>query len=202
MNFSLGSFIAATEAGYEPQAPRNLKKKDLSEIAQYACEGVVNAHLGLFSCFRLNEDFGLWDTLQNYIQTKNVANDEITKAVQDGNEPALEHAFKKAMKLAFITLFERGALKRLQLIDPLPPEALAEYTVMRNTIYPPPKVKTIEEGAREQRADYVAFSNDPKTSMEMIKDRVRKDAGYKQFYEEQYVMRIQEEGASDRRPRL
>lgn len=40
------------------------------------------------------------------------------------------------MEFAFVTLLEKGALKRLQLVDQWPPEALAEYARLRTHVKP------------------------------------------------------------------
>jgi len=59
---------------------------------------------------------------------------EINEAVVDGDEVALIEAFQRVLELAFITLVEKGALRRPQLVDQYPPEAVAEYARMRRSI--------------------------------------------------------------------
>lgn len=56
---------------------------------------------------------------------------EIQEAVVDGDEVALIQAFRRAMEYAFVTLLEKGALKRIRLVDTWPPEAFAEYERIR-----------------------------------------------------------------------
>ena len=138
-NFSLGSFIQALEDGYENElrASRNFSAKDVARIAQVAAEAFRNSNLNLFSCYELDGELGLWSTLQNYVQTKNPAFAVINRAVLDGNEGALAKAFIRAMKLAFLELHKKGALKRLLLVDPLPDEALRDLRVLQTTTAPP-----------------------------------------------------------------
>lgn len=134
--FSLGSFIAALEEGYEPQASRNFTAKDIRDIAAQACEAFRSSYMDLLSCFRLEGPLELWAALENFV-TASPVSDAVTKAIQDGQEGALLQAFKRSMQTAFTTLYNKGALRRLQLVDELPPEALRDLRVLLTTVAPP-----------------------------------------------------------------
>jgi hypothetical protein len=90
--------------------------------------------MNLLSCFELEGEFGLYAALGNFVRTKNPMTAEISEAVQDGDEIALAQAFRRAMELAFVTLMERNALKRLQLLDRWDSEAISEYARMRKSV--------------------------------------------------------------------
>jgi hypothetical protein len=112
---------------------RKFTAKDIHRIAERgASEFRANA-LNLLSCYELEGEFGLYSTLGNFIQTKNAMTAEIAEAVADGDEIALVDAFRRAMENAFTNLVQKGALKRLQLVENWPAEADAEYERMRRS---------------------------------------------------------------------
>lgn len=193
--FSLGSFIASLEGGYDHElhTSRSLTVNDVRRIAAAACESFRNSSLDLFSCFELEGEFGLWSTIENSIKN-NPISAELIQAEQAGDAAALGRVLQRDLKLGFIALFQKGALRRLQLVDELPPEAQRDLQKLQDVINPPAPVPTAAELERQRLAEYVAFSNDPKTSMEKIKDRTRKDPGFAQWYKLQYTVRGQAAG--------
>jgi hypothetical protein len=100
------------------------------------------------SCFELEGEFGLYAALGNFVRTKNPMTAEISEAVQDGDEIALAQAFRRAMELAFVTLMERNALKRLQLLDRWDSEAISEYARMRKSVAAGAVASTAPVGAQ------------------------------------------------------
>jgi hypothetical protein len=113
---------------------RKFTKQDVIRIAERGASEFRAYAMNLLSCYELEGEFGLYSTLGNFVQTKNSMTAEIAEAISDGDEVALIRAFRRAMGLAFVTLLEKGALKRLQLVDQWPPEAVAEYERIRRSV--------------------------------------------------------------------
>jgi hypothetical protein len=111
---------------------REFTRQDISRIAERGATEFRSNDMNLISCFGpLEGEFGLYATLSNFIQTKGALTDEIAEAIQDGDEVALTRTFVRAMEYSFITLYEKNALARLQLVEDLPTEAMAEYLRMK-----------------------------------------------------------------------
>jgi hypothetical protein len=107
---------------------------DVRREAERAAQTFLSTYGDLLSCFRLDGDFGLWETMQSYIQSKGLLPD-VLDAVNDGDEAGYRRAILRSQEQAFVDLYEnRNALARLQLIEHLPAEAMAEYSRMRNAI--------------------------------------------------------------------
>jgi hypothetical protein len=107
---------------------------DVRREAERAAQTFLSTYGDLLSCFRLDGDFGLWETMQSYIQSKGLLPDAL-EAVIDGDEVGYRKAILRSQEHAFVDLCEnRNALKRLQLVDPWPAEAFAEYSRMREAI--------------------------------------------------------------------
>jgi hypothetical protein len=114
---------------------REFTRQDISRIAERGATEFRSNDMNLISCFGpLEGDFGLYATLSNFIQTKGALTDEIGEAIQDGDEVALTKVFMRAMEYAFITLYEKNALARLQLVENLPAEAIGEYLRMKKSV--------------------------------------------------------------------
>lgn len=113
---------------------RKFTRDDVFHIAERGASEFRAEAMNLLSCYELEGEFGLYSTLGNFVQTKNPMTAEINEAVVDGDEVALIQAFKRAMEFAFVTLVERNALKRLQLVETWPPEAVAEYARIRRSV--------------------------------------------------------------------
>jgi hypothetical protein len=113
---------------------RKFTTKDIQQIAERGASEFRAQAMNLLSCYELETEFGLYATLANYVSTKNPLPAEINEAVVDGDEVALVQAFKRAMELSFVTLLEKGALKRLQLVESWPPDAISEYARMRKSV--------------------------------------------------------------------
>lgn len=116
---------------------RKFAKQDILRIAERGASDFRSDGMNLLSCYELDGEFGLYSTLSNYIQTKKAMTAEINEAVVDGDEVALIQAFRRAMELSFVTLVEKNALKRIQLVESWPPEATAEYARMRRSVVAP-----------------------------------------------------------------
>ena len=134
----LGKLFARGLAGNDDVIIRPNRKfttKDLRAIAERGATEFRNINLNVLSCYGpLEGEFGVYETLSNFIQTKNALTDEITEAVNNGDEVSLIQAFQRAMELALVTLIEKGALKRLLLVDQWPAEAIAEYERTRRSV--------------------------------------------------------------------
>jgi hypothetical protein len=113
---------------------RKFTRQDIVRIAERGASEFRADAMNLLSCYELEGEFALYSTLGNFVQTKNPMTAEITEAVVDGDEVALIHAFRRAMESAFVTLVEKGALKRIQLVENWPTEAVAEYERIRRSV--------------------------------------------------------------------
>jgi hypothetical protein len=113
---------------------KQFTRQDIGRIAERGATEFRSRSMNLISCFSLEGDFGLYSTLSSFVQTKGALTDEINEAVQDGDEVALTRTFMRAMEYAFITLYEKNALTRLQLVEDLPAEAMAEYLRIKKSI--------------------------------------------------------------------
>jgi hypothetical protein len=114
---------------------RQFTRQDIGRIAERGATEFRSRDMNLISCFGpLEGEFGLYATLSNFIQTKRALTAEINEAVVDGDEVELTLTFVRAMEYAFITLYEKNALARLQLVENLPAEAAVEYARMRQSV--------------------------------------------------------------------
>jgi hypothetical protein len=113
---------------------RKFTRQDVVRIAERGASEFRAEAMNLLSCYELEGEFGLYSTLGNYVQTKNPMTTEISEAVSDGDEVALIRAFRRAMEYSFVTLLEKNALRRIQLVESWPPEAAAEYLRMRKSV--------------------------------------------------------------------
>ncbi len=76
----------------------------------------------------------MWSVLGAYYQT-NALPSSVTYAVAAGDEHGFCRAMFHAQNAVFVDLYERrNALSRIQLADPLPPEALADFLRMRQSV--------------------------------------------------------------------
>jgi hypothetical protein len=83
----------------------------------------------------LDGSFGLYKTLQNFVQTKSTLNEEINAAVRSGDEVDLLETLIKTLEFAFVTLSRKGALDRLRLTEEAwPAIAVAEWMRMEQSI--------------------------------------------------------------------
>ena len=114
---------------------RQFSRQDIGGIAERGANEFRSIYMNLLSSFGpLEGEFGLYATLSNFIQTKNALTTEISEAIQDGDEVELTKAFMHSMEYSFITLFEKNALARLQLVENLPAESVAEYIRMKQSV--------------------------------------------------------------------
>jgi hypothetical protein len=122
---------------------RKFTPQDIARIAERGATEFRSNDMNLISCFGpLEGEFGLYATLSNFVQTKGALTDEITEAVQDGDEVALTRTIMRALDYSFVALYEKKALARLQLVEDMPAEAMAEYHRMKRSIGPAPATNT------------------------------------------------------------
>jgi hypothetical protein len=114
---------------------KQFTRQDLARIAERGATEFRNRAMNLISCFGpLDGEFGLYGALSNFIQTKGALTDEISEAVSGGDEITLTETFVRVMQLSFVTLYEKNALARLQLVENLPAEAMFEFIHMKKSI--------------------------------------------------------------------
>lgn len=125
-------------------------RADIVRVGEQALNAFRQKFITLLSCYNLTGEFGLSETLKAYVQSKAPNAAAIEAAVVAGDQEALYEAFLRASCLAFIQLAEKNnSLKRLQLVDPLPAEALAEYAAMRQFANPPAPAATAFDNAAD-----------------------------------------------------
>jgi hypothetical protein len=127
--------VNADDGEYLYRPRKEFTRQDIGRIAERGATEFRNRAMNLISCFGpLDGEFGLYSALSNFVQTKGALTDEISEVVSDGDEIALTETFVRAMEYSFITLFEKNALARLQLVENLPAEAAVEYACMRQSV--------------------------------------------------------------------
>jgi len=131
----LGTIIRrGVDGDTEGDILRPARQFDVRLEAERAAQTFLSTYGNLLSCFQLSGDYGLWETMQSYIQSKGLLPDALD-AVSDGDEVGYRKAILRSQENAFVDLCEnRNALKRLQLVETWPAEAFAEYSRMRNEI--------------------------------------------------------------------
>jgi hypothetical protein len=131
----LGSLIRhGVDGDSDGDVLRPAREFDVRLAAEQAAQGFLNKYGNLLSCYQLSGDYGLWKTLETYIQSKGFL-PEAVEAINDGNEVGFKKAVIRSQESAFVDLCEnRNALKRLQLVENWPAEAFAEYSRMRKAI--------------------------------------------------------------------
>jgi hypothetical protein len=111
-------------------APHQFTSGDARRYAEQGAQQFLSEYGNLLSCFTLHGEFGLWARLQTYLQTMGLGN-VVNQAVEDGDVAAYISGIFLSQVNAFVTLFERGALTRLQIADPLPEAAAEELSKLR-----------------------------------------------------------------------
>jgi hypothetical protein len=131
----LGSLIRhGVDGDADGDILRPAREFDVRLAAEQAAQSFLNKYGNLLSCYQLSGDYGLWKTLETYIQSKGFL-PEAVEAINDGDEVGFKKAVIRSQEQAFVDLCEnRNALKRLQLVETWPAEAFAEYSRMRNEI--------------------------------------------------------------------
>jgi hypothetical protein len=126
--------------GVDNDAPirpsRNFTRQDIGRIAERACTEFRNRAMNVLSLYGpLDGSFGLYETLQNFVQTRSVLNEEINSVVQGGDEIDLLETLIKTLEFAFVSLSRKGALDRLRPTgDAWPAEAVAEYLRLEKSV--------------------------------------------------------------------
>jgi hypothetical protein len=111
--------------------PRAFKADDARKLAEQAAQSFLRQSAELLSCFEpLQGEFGLWAVLQTYVQTNGIG-DSAVEAVEDGDAEAYTDAILRCQEAAFVVLYEKGALDRLQVVTDLPEAALVQFARMR-----------------------------------------------------------------------
>jgi hypothetical protein len=115
---------------------RKFTREDIGRIAERACVEFRNRVMNVLSLYSpLDGSFGVYETLQNFVQTKSTLNEEINAAAQGGDEVDLIETLIKTLEFAFVTLSRKGALDRLLLTEEAwPPIAVAEWLRMEKSI--------------------------------------------------------------------
>jgi hypothetical protein len=127
--------VNADDGEYLYRPRKEFTRQDIGRIAERGASEFRDRAMNLISCFGpLDGEFGLYSALSNFIQTKGALTNEINDAVQDGDEIALTETFVRAMQFSFVTLYEKNALSRLQLVENLPAEAAVEFARMRQSV--------------------------------------------------------------------
>jgi len=132
----LGTIIRAhgVDGDSDGDVLRPSREFDVRLAAEQAAQSFLNKYGNLLSCFQLFGDYGLWKTLETYIQAKGFL-PEAVEAINDGDEVGFKKAVIRSQEHTFVDLCEnRNALKRLQLVEQWPVEAFAEYSRMREAI--------------------------------------------------------------------
>jgi hypothetical protein len=123
-----GKFFEQGEEGIGAVvAPRTFSSGDVRRYAEQAAAQFMNEYGNLLSCYTLPGEFGLWATLQTYLETMGLG-DEVTTAVKEGDVAAYTRAIFAAQVGAFAALAQRGALERLMLVESLPDLAAEELS--------------------------------------------------------------------------
>ncbi len=111
-----------------------LTRDDIVRLSEQAAEQWRDTFANLLSVFELNGEFGLWSALDAYYRT-NALPSSVTDAVAAGDEHGFCRAMYRAQCATFVDLYERrNALSRIQLVEELPAEAMADYARMRQTV--------------------------------------------------------------------
>ena len=113
-------------------APHQFTAGDARRYAEQGAAQFLQMYGNLLSCYSLNGEFGMWQTLQTYLQTMGLGA-EVTKAVEDGDVNAYIAGIFYSQVNAFAALFNRGALERLQIVDMLPDLAAEELSSLLRT---------------------------------------------------------------------
>jgi hypothetical protein len=131
----LGSLIRhGVDGDADGDILRPAREFDVRLAAEQAAQSFLNKYGNLLSCYQLSGDYGLWKTLETYIQSKGFL-PETVDAINDGDEVGFKKAVIRSQESAFVDLCEnRNALKRLQLVEHWPAEAMAEYARMREVV--------------------------------------------------------------------
>jgi hypothetical protein len=121
-----GKFFEQGEEGIDiVAAPRTFSSDDVRRYAEQGAAQFLSTYGNTLSCYELQGEFGLWSTLQTYLQTMGLGKATI-KAVEDGDVDAYIQGIFQAQVGAFAALFQRGALERLQVVEKLPDPAAEE----------------------------------------------------------------------------
>jgi hypothetical protein len=113
---------------------RKFTARDIQRIAERGAAEFRSTNINVLSLFELEGEFGLYSTLNNYIQTKAAMTAEVSEAISDGDGIVLIQAFQRALEQSFVELLEKGALKRIQLSENWTPEATVEYARLRRSV--------------------------------------------------------------------
>lgn len=113
---------------------RQLTQADIMRLSEQAAEQWRDTFANLLSVFELNGEYGLWSVLGTYYNTHALPS-SVTDAVGAGDEHGFCRAMYRAQCATFVDLYERrNALSRIQLVEELPAEAMADYARMRQTV--------------------------------------------------------------------
>lgn len=109
------------------EAPHQFTGDGARRYAETGAQQFLGEYGNLLSCYTLQGEFGLWQTLQTYLVTMGLGA-AATKAVEEGNVSAYINSIFVAQVNAFAALFQKGALERLMVVERLPDLAAEELS--------------------------------------------------------------------------
>jgi hypothetical protein len=113
-------------------APRQFTAVDVRKFAEDGAAQFLSVYGNLLSCYSLPGEFGLWATLQTYLQTMGLGADA-NQAIKEGDVAAYIDAIFYTQVCAFAALWKKGSLERLQIVDSLPELAAEELAGLLRT---------------------------------------------------------------------
>jgi hypothetical protein len=116
----------------EAVAPHRFAADDARKYAEEGAGQFLSVYGNLLSSYSLKGEFGLWATLQTYLQTMGLGEDA-NQAIKEGDVAAYIAAIFYTQVNAFAALFNRGALERLMIVDSLPELAAEELSSLLRT---------------------------------------------------------------------
>ena len=132
----LGKFATTNdETTVEPNRA-DLTRGDLQDAALERANGWRSRFMKTLSCFELEGEYGLYQTIGAFVTRKPSLDAELQAAAAKGDLQAIKSLYFRAFCIAFITLLEKGALKRLMLVNKFEPEVWSEIAAMRSIAYP------------------------------------------------------------------
>jgi hypothetical protein len=112
---------------------REFSRGEAARLGEQAAQSFLQMYGNLLSCFELHGEFSLWKTLENCMRTKGLL-PEVLEAAEDGDRTNYVRALVRSQEKAFVDLYGKGALARLQIVDALPREAMNEWLRMEQSV--------------------------------------------------------------------
>jgi hypothetical protein len=112
---------------------REFGQGEAIRLGEQAAQSFLQTYGNLLSCFELQGEFALWNTLETFMRTKGLL-PEVLEAVEDGDRTAYVRGLVRSQEKAFAELYSKGAIHRLLLVDALPREAMNEWLRMEQSV--------------------------------------------------------------------